>query len=220
MIRRTIDPYFPHPRDLREAERALNHGSILIFPTETVYGIGCLYSDLRNLQRIWTLKGRPARKPVALMFASPERAVRFLRLSGWVERVVRHFLPAPLTIVCRPGEGVGLNSYVRSPEGTVGIRVPDHPVALALLALVRAPLAVTSANRSGEPAPADPKDIPPWREPDLLLLDAGQAGCGVASTVIRLHEEEQRVEILREGAIPAQEILQEVERLGADTGLH
>jgi L-threonylcarbamoyladenylate synthase len=212
-MRVKCDPYFPEPDTLRLVERAAKTGSLLVFPTETVYGVGCIYTEIGGLQRIFVLKKRPKEMPVALMFPTVDRAVEFLRLSGWVERAVRALLPNPITVLAPVGNDVVLNSYVAGSDRFVGVRVPDHPLVISICALFRAPLGVTSANLHGAPDPVSFEDITIPMDENVLALDAGATALRTPSTVARLQPEERAVSIIRPGAFPSEDILAEVRRI-------
>lgn len=187
-------------------ERAAKTSSLLILPTETVYGIGCIYTNIGCLQRIFELKKRPRNMPLALMFPTVERAIQFLKLSGWVEDAVRSLLPNPITVLAPRGENIVLNSWVEGPDHFVGIRVPDHPLVISVCALFRAPLAVTSANLHGSPDPTSFDEITIPAVDDIFAIDAGPTALGKPSTVVRLHPEEHGISVAREGAFPAQNL--------------
>jgi L-threonylcarbamoyladenylate synthase len=193
-IIRRIDPLRPDPHLLAAAVAALRQGALVIVPTETVYGLA---ADARNpaaREKLFEAKGRPPDKPVALLAAGVSELERHVaKLAPAARRLAEKFWPGPLTLV------------LDSPAGWLGFRVPDHPVMLALLRAWGGVLAVTSANRSGAPpattAGAALAALAPFV---ALALDAGPSGGGVPSTVVKVDGE--RVEILREGAIPAEQL--------------
>jgi L-threonylcarbamoyladenylate synthase len=176
------------PADVAELERCITGGGIAVFPTDTLYGIGCAPDDEVARERLYELKGRPRDKPSAVMFFSMEAA------AGWLEGVeartraaLEELLPGPVLAVLPGGRG---------------IRVP---VVHGPLASVRTPVLQTSANLTGGPDPRRLADVPePLRAGADLVLDGGELP-GVASTVVDLsrYEDEGRWELLREGAVPA-----------------
>ncbi|MHA2620497.1 MAG: L-threonylcarbamoyladenylate synthase [bacterium JZ-2024 1] len=213
-MRVRCDPYFPDPETLRLVERAIKTSSLLVFPTETVYGIGCIFTDIGGLQKIFALKHRPRDLPVALMFPTVERAVEFLGLEGWVEEAVRTLLPNPITVLVPRPPGIALNSYVEGADHSVGIRVPDHPLVISICALFRAPLAVTSANLHGARDPRTFNEITIAMDEDVLALDAGPTALGQPSTVVKLMPEARRLTVIREGAFPGEKLPKEVIPVG------
>ncbi len=184
-----IDPARPEAAALEEAVRRLRAGGLVIFPTETVYGLAADPDQPAALESLFVAKGRPAEKPIALFAATVDQ----VRASGadWppaAERLAARFWPGPLTLVL-PRAG-----------GPIGFRIPDHPLPLALLARLGRVMAVTSANVSGAPPVRDGVEAERvFAETDLLILDAGPVGGGVPSSVVQVDREGWRV--LRAGAV-------------------
>jgi len=143
----------PKPCDLAQAVAALQKGAVVGMPTDTVYGLAADPFSEQAVAALFALKGRPAVKPIPLLAASVEHAARLGRFEGAALAAARAHWPGALTLVVP--RAAGLPDWVGDPvRGSVGLRVPDHPAALALLA-ASGPLAVTSANRSGEAPAAD-----------------------------------------------------------------
>ncbi len=215
-----VDPFFPDPITLQRVERAVNSGYLLVFPTETVYGIGCFYSDLAGIQRIFQLKQRPPNKPIALMFSTVQRVISFFQPSPFVQSILTALLPNPITVVFRKPLRVSVSSFLVSGEGEVGVRVPDHALALAIATLFRVPLALTSANRSGEKEPVCPEDISLSTAGEVLVVESGRTPLGGPSTVIRIQEETHAVLLVREGAYPYERICEVVKEIGANPSVN
>ena len=171
-----------------ELERCITGGGIAVFPTDTLYGIGCAPDDEAARERLYELKGRPRDKPSAVMYFSMEAAAEeFATLGPRTRAALETLLPGPLLAVL---------------PGNKGIRVPrvEGP-----LAVVRTPVLQTSANVSVGTDPRRLADVPEsLREGADLVLDSGELP-GVASTVVdlRRYEGEGRWELLRVGAVPA-----------------
>lgn len=182
-----------------DAVHALERGGVVVFPTETVFGLGGRLDRAQAIDRIFTLKGRARDKPLQVLLASAGRVGEVAHLSPDAERLAALFMPGPLTIVLPAREGVpDLGA-----RGSVGVRVPDHPVAVELLE-ASGPLAATSANRSGQ---ATQPTLDGVRRVFGDAVDAyvdGQVGSGPASSVVSLVEGEP--ELLREGAIGRTEL--------------
>jgi len=143
----------PRPCDLAEAVAALQKGAVVGLPTDTVYGLGADPFSEKGVALLFALKDRPAVKPVPILAASVEHAARIAVLEGAALAAARAHWPGALTLVVP--RVPGLPDWVGDPaRNSVGVRVPDHPATLALLA-ASGPLAVTSANRSGEAPAAD-----------------------------------------------------------------
>ena len=162
-------------------------------PTETVYGLAADPRVAGAAEALFIAKGRPDTKPVTLFAADLAQVLaRGAVLGSVAERFARRFWPGPLTLV------------LSTPEGFTGFRVPDHAVALAILRRVGSVLAVTSANRSGEPPAVTAEEAATALASVALILDAGPSPGGVPSTVVRVDGE--RVDILREGAVSKKQV--------------
>ncbi len=176
----------PTDAALGEAARILRSGGLVAFPTETVYGLGANALDAEAVARIFAAKGRPADNPVIVHVESMAAARRLAR--GWPEvatRLAEAHWPGPLTLVVERADGIP--DVVTAGGSTVGLRVPDHPVALALLRRAGCPIAAPSANRSESISPTTAhhvaESLGPWVE-DLLVLDGGPCQVGIESTVV------------------------------------
>ncbi len=173
----------------------LQAGGVVAFPTETVYGLCVDPGNAEAVKRLYELKGRDAAKSCAYLLGDIEQAsVLTPRLPPSARRLAEAFWPGPLTLVV-PG----------SRRGRIGLRLPSVPLARALARQFGSPLLQTSANKSGEPAALNSAGIlRAFGEGVDLLLDAGRAEGGVASTVVAC--DGPSFEILREGAIPEAEV--------------
>ncbi|MEE4300489.1 MAG: L-threonylcarbamoyladenylate synthase [Pseudomonadales bacterium] len=188
--------------DLDRAAMLLRAGQLVAFPTETVYGLGADGLDGAAAARIFEAKGRPADNPLILHVATFEAALALWRPSAQEAARARSladaFWPGPLTLVLPAVAGVP--GVVRAGLDTVAVRMPDHPLALALIERVDRPLAAPSANRSGRPSPTTADHVLRTLDGRIAaVLDGGPTRVGVESTVADLRD--GRVAILREGAI-------------------
>lgn len=187
------------PRALEKAISLLQHGGVVAFPTDTVYGIGASLEFPDALDRIFASKERDKGRTLPLLLGGPADVVKVTSdPDPELMRLASHFWPGPLTVALTAR--AGLPEHVVAPDGTVGVRVPNHSVALTLAQRCGGALAVTSANVSGQPPATHPDEL----DEDLvarldLVLDGGIARGGQASTVIRL--EGDTIVIVREGAI-------------------
>jgi L-threonylcarbamoyladenylate synthase len=199
-----IDPVAPDPAILARAADLLRRGELVVFPTETVYGLGAHAMDARAVRRIYEAKGRPSYNPLIVHVADTEgaRAVA----SAWPERAARladAFWPGPLTIVLPKRAGVP--DEVTAGLDTVGLRVPLHPIALALLREARLPIAAPSANRSTELSPTTAQHVAKALGDRVeMILDAGPTTVGIESTVVDISSDE--TVILRPGVLGPQEL--------------
>jgi len=184
-----------------EIERAgalLKAGGVVVFPMDTVYGVGADASNEGAVARIYAVKGRPADRPLQLSLADPEDLQRVAAdLSRDALSLARRFLPGPLTLVVRRAGTVA--ATVAAGGGTIGVRVPDHAVPLRLARLV-GPLAVTSANVSGQPAPITAEEASRQIGHRVdLVLDGGPCPLAGESTVVDVTVSPPR--IVRQGVL-------------------
>ena len=180
---------------VQAAAEALARGQVVGVPTDTVYGLAADPWSEGAVEALYALKGRPERKPIGLLVASAEQAEEIADLGPG--RPLAHHWPGALTLVVRPRvlipDWIGHRAL-----GTVGIRVPDHGLLRRLLQAT-GPLAVTSANRSGEPDMLDDEAARPEFGSGVAVYLPGQSPGGVASTVVDATGE--RVRLLRAGPI-------------------
>ena len=165
------------------AAAAIRGGRLVVYPTETVYGLGADALSADAIGRVFAAKRRPRDKPVSLAVPDAERAQEYVDPTGRERRFMDEFLPGPVTVLCRKREVVP--DLLTAGNERVGVRVPDHEMALALLERV-APITATSANLSGEPSVTDATDLDPEiREACAVVLDGGRTG-GTGSTVVNV----------------------------------
>jgi L-threonylcarbamoyladenylate synthase len=184
-------------------------GGTVIFPTDTVYGVGCDPMQAQAIARIYRLKGREGRKPLSLHLASPEEALEYAGDDPAVAAAIRRLLPGPVTLIVR--RPAFIDEQMTSGLPTMGLRVPEHAVCAAILAR-SGPLAATSANRSGEPAffGQGSRDRLPAAD---LLVDAGPTPWRRESTIVDLTAGRPRV--VREGVVSVtmlEQVLGRIER--------
>ncbi|HEX8695707.1 MAG TPA: L-threonylcarbamoyladenylate synthase [Longimicrobium sp.] len=199
-----VDPSRPEKAALERAAEVLRGGGLVAFPTETVYGLGAHALDPAAVERIYAAKGRPAYNPLIVHVPGVELA-RALA-AAWPEaadRLAARFWPGPLTLVV-PRSAV-IPEAVSAGLATVGLRVPAHPVAHALLETAGIPVAAPSANRSAQVSPTTAEHVRRSLGARVdLLLDAGPTPVGIESTVLSLAGEVPTV--LRPGSISLDEL--------------
>lgn len=173
-------------------------------PTETVYGLAASIYAHEGLARIFALKGRPADNPLIVHVASVDEACLLTdEQHGKILRTLAEaYWPGPLTVVVPANERVPM--LVTAGLSTVAIRMPAHPVALALIQEVGAPIAAPSANRSGRPSPTTAQHVIDDLGSELDVIDGGPCSVGVESTVVRVSSE--RCTVLRPGSVSPQEL--------------
>lgn len=202
-----IDAENPEEAYLQEAAVILRQGGLVAFPTETVYGLGAAVNHRRAIQRLYSVKGRPADNPLIVHLDSFGRLPEVAAAIPPAARLLAgKFWPGPLTMVLSKKETVPEEISAGLP--TVAVRIPAHLVALRLLTLAGIPVAAPSANLSGRPSPTRgihvAEDLNGLVE---MILDAGSTGIGVESTVLDLTRKTPR--ILRPGGV-TREMLEEV----------
>jgi len=187
---------------IRRAAAIIRRGGVVIYPTETVYGLGCDPADAEAARRICIIKGR-SDKPLPLACADIEAARRIVRFNPAAESVAARFWPAPLMLVL-PARVV-YPIWVTQGAPTLGVRVPDHGVARRLAGLSGGVIVSTSANRTGEPPPTTAGEAVDAIGDEVdLILDGGPSPLTLPSTVLDLSGERPRV--LRSGPIPEERL--------------
>jgi L-threonylcarbamoyladenylate synthase len=204
------------PGEIDHAAKLLRAGRLVAFPTETVYGLGANALDAKAVARIYAVKRRPATSPLIVHVASIEMAQSLVAI--WPEiadRLARRFWPGPLTLVLEKKlekqleKQSAIPAIVTANLPTVGLRMPAHPIALALIRAAGVPLAAPSANRFTQlsPTTADHVRTSLGAEVDYIL-DGGPCNIGIESTVLSLTETEltERPTLLRPGGISRKEL--------------
>jgi L-threonylcarbamoyladenylate synthase len=200
----TVDSRHPDTAAIAEAARVLADGGLVAFPTETVYGLGAHALDTEAVERIFRVKGRPATDPLIVHVGSLDAVARVAREMPPIARdLAARFWPGPLTLVLPKRSEVP--AAVTAGLDTVGVRVPAHPVARALLAAAGAPVAAPSANRFARPSPTRAAHVLADLDGRIdLVLDAGSTEVGVESTVLDLTADPPV--ILRPGGVTLEEL--------------
>ena len=213
---RTIDPAHIDQAVIAEAAEVITRGGLVAFPTETVYGLGSDATNAEAVQKIFTAKGRPGYNPLIVHVADVNGAMTCV--STWpdaAKTLASRFWPGPLTIVLPKRREIP--DIVTAGLKTVGVRVPAHPVAEALIRAAGVPIAAPSANRSMHVSPTVGDHVASslGGAPDLIL-DAGPANVGIESTVIDLSAAVPTV--LRPGMISIDELRSVLGRVEMSTG--
>jgi len=198
---------------LAAAVGAVRRGLLVVLPTDTVYGIGVDAFDADGVQRLLDAKGRGRdMPPPVLVSATTTLEALASDLPGWVEGLIEHFWPGPLTIVCR--QQPSLRWDLGETRGTVAVRMPDDEAALELLGRT-GPLAVSSANVTGEPAATDADEAERMLGDSVeVVLDDGPSPGTTASTILDCTGKRPR--ILRAGALTVEELTPVLADLGTE----
>ncbi len=190
---------------------ALEAGGLVVFPTDTVYGVAARPDVPAATSAVFEAKSRPRDLTLPVLVADPVHAGRVAALDERASSVAERFWPGALTLVL-PRTGASLGWDLGAERETIAVRVPNHPLALELLGRA-GPLATTSANRSGEETPADCEGVRAALGAAVAVyLCGGSPPGGTASTVVDLTGDEPR--LLRQGSIPFAEVLGALGRSG------
>jgi tRNA threonylcarbamoyl adenosine modification protein (Sua5/YciO/YrdC/YwlC family) len=197
---------------LQEAARSVQRGRLVVLPTDTVYGIGVDAFDPEGVQRLLDAKGRGRDMPPPVLISTATTLDALATdVPGWARGLMEHYWPGPLTLVCR--QQSSLRWDLGETRGTVAVRMPDDSGALDLLGRT-GPLAVSSANLSGQPAATTADEaVAMLGEAVEVVLDGGPSRGSLASTIVDCTGAVPRV--LREGAIPAGELDEVLRGLGS-----
>lgn len=194
-----IDAERPSPRLIELAARILREGGVICYPTDTCYGIGCALNDKRAAERLRGIKGMGPKKPMALLVPDVSTASRYARVNDTTFRLLRRITPGPYAFLLRATKE--LPRIAASRQKTVGVRIPDHPVCLALLEALGEPILNTSATTPQGELISDPRTIREKLAVDLVL------DCGMnlfdQSTVVDLTDDVP--EVIRVGKGPVEE---------------
>ncbi|MEQ6390173.1 L-threonylcarbamoyladenylate synthase [Bacillaceae bacterium S4-13-58] len=195
------------PNDKNNINQAAQHvqmGDVIAFPTETVYGLGADATNPLAIKKIYEAKGRPSDNPLIVHVAQKgDLLLVAANIPSLAEGIIDAFMPGPLTLIL-PSNGQAAEN-VTAGLSTVGVRIPDHPVALEFIKACGCPIAAPSANRSGRPSPTTAQHVLLDLDGKIAgILDGGPTGVGVESTVLDVTGEIP--EILRPGGVTREEI--------------
>jgi tRNA threonylcarbamoyl adenosine modification protein (Sua5/YciO/YrdC/YwlC family) len=192
----SINPTNPQPRLIHQVCDSLRNGGVIAYPTDTTYGLGCDIFSRQGLRSINQIKHRDARKPFSFICTDLSDVTRYAHVSNFAFKILKRHLPGPYTFVLEATRIVPDSLVTR--QKTVGIRIPDDPIALAIVRELGHPLVTTSANLSGEEPLHDPQEINTRMGRQLDLVIDGGVRLGNPSTIISLINDQ--IEVLREGS--------------------
>jgi L-threonylcarbamoyladenylate synthase len=194
-----VDPSFPGPSLLQEAVSCLAGGGLVAFPTETFYGLGANAGDRQAVERVFAVKGRPEWKPLLVLVDSREMAESLaVEVPETARDLMERYWPGPLTLVFKASSG--LPPELTAGTGTIGIRMPGHPVALGLVKAAGFPITAPSANPSGAPAPTTAGEVYEGLKGAIdLILDGGPTKGGPPSTLLDVSVTPPK--LIRQGAV-------------------
>ena len=203
--------------EITRGVQILVDGGVVAIPTDTLYGLAADALNAEALDRVYAAKGRPADMPLPVLVSGWEQSAQVGVLSPEIEPAVRGlaeaYWPGPLTMVLPAAPG--LPERLTAGRDTVAVRMPDHPVPLALAGALSRPITGTSANRSGEPDIADAEELRRALADRVDgIIVCGPEPVGGASTIVAVSADS--VTLLREGVLPYHEVLATVAKLGTD----
>lgn len=194
-----VDPENPEVDDLRPAAEILRLGGTVVFPTETVYGLGGDATHRESAEKIYAAKGRPSDNPLIIHISKPDDVEPYAVTNKLWYRLARHFMPGPLTVILPKKDTIPLT--VTGGLDSVAVRCPAHPVASKLIELAGIPVAAPSANISGKPSPTCAEHVIEDLDGRVdCIIDGGECAFGVESTIVKVTGEDSLI-LLRPGAV-------------------
>jgi len=191
---------------IKEAGEVLRNGGVIIHATETVYGLATRWDAEASLKRVAELKHRGIHQPFSIMINNLYQIVAILgELPEKIHRFLQRLFPAPVTVLIPRTHLVAVPYWNHFPY--LGFRYPSHALSVQLVTATGVPLITTSANLSGQPPAQSVEDIPAsLRHQVDLILDSGKTDGGIPSTIVRITEDWQTLELVREGPVPLEKI--------------
>jgi len=189
---------------LKQAAKHIKEGNIVVFPTETVYGIGTNALDEEAVKKLYKIKKRDINKPISILVSNMEMVELIAKDITEIEyKIIEKFFPGPLTIILKKKDIVP--NIVTAGQDTVGVRMPSGEIALKLLDATNVPIAASSANISGEESGVDLLDIKKhFKDKVDYYIEKGKSELNIASTVVKVID--GKPHILRQGSISLEEI--------------
>lgn len=191
-----INPENPQTRLIQRAVECLKQGGVIAYPTDTTYGIGCDIFNKKGVKRIYQIKQRDPRKPFSFICSDLSDVANYAQVSNFAFKTMKRNLPGRYTFVLEATRIVP--DLLTTRQKTVGIRIPENPIALAIVRELGHPLVTTSANLAGEETYHDPTQIEESMGRMLDMVVDGGVLLGDPSTVISLIDD--RAEVLRQGS--------------------
>jgi L-threonylcarbamoyladenylate synthase len=207
-----IDPFSPHPELILKAASLIKKGGVVLFPTRCLYGLGADVFNPEAVDRVFRIKQRPYNKPISVLIKDTnDLHILVKNIPSAAKCIMKNFWPGQITIVFEAKNNISRN--LTGGTGKIGIRFPEHPVALSLVKEVNSPITGTSANISGKVGCSAISDLDVQiAEKVDILLDAGPLKGGTGSTVIDVTTTFPT--ILREGYVSAKDIFSVLEKTG------
>lgn len=192
----------PTEEELEEIVTVLDQDGLIVFPTDTVYGLACNCYSKKGIEKIFQVKKRDHKKPINVLTDSLEKIKEIAYVSAKEEELIEKYMPGALTVILDKKENIP--GILTAELNTVGVRIPKDDIALEILRRVPYPLATTSVNESGESAGIQLSDFQKLLEGKVeIMIDGGPSKLQVASTIIRV--ENNQIKVLREGSLKIEE---------------
>ena len=183
---------------ISKAASIIREGGLVVFPTETVYGLGGNGLNSDAAKKIYAAKGRPSDNPLIIHISTPEEAEKYCYTNEYYYKLAKAFMPGPLTVILPKRDIIPLS--VTGGLDTVAVRCPSHPIARALIKEAGLPIAAPSANISGRPSPTCARFVIEDMDGRVdMIIDGGECDIGLESTIVKL--EDGKAILLRPGAI-------------------
>lgn len=192
----SINPDNPQPRLIKQVVECLRQGGVIVYPTDTTYGIGCDIFNRKGVKKIFQIKQRDDKKPFSFICSDLAEISNYAQVSNFAFKIMKRHLPGAFTFVLDATKIVP--DALSTKQKTVGVRIPDNAISRAIVKELGHPLVTTSANISGEETPEDPQDINDQLGHLVDFVIDGGISIDEASTVISLLNDE--VEVLRQGS--------------------
>ena len=189
-----------------KAAQVLRQGGVVAFPTDTVYGLGAVYSDASAVRKVFEAKGRPENKPLSILISDISQAQMLAaEIPAAAYRLMKAFWPGALTLILQKKKNALIPDEVTAGGDTIGLRMPDSSIALKIIEAADCPLAAPSANISGERSASCAGQVIEDLDGRInMIIDGGDCSIGVSSTIVDMSRNGYR--ILRPGSISEEEI--------------
>ena len=192
-------------KEIEEAARIIRDGGLVVFPTETVYGLGADATNASAAAKIYAAKGRPSDNPLIIHISNPEEAERYTYTNETYYRLAQKFMPGPLTVILRAKPIIPNETRASLP--TVAVRCPENSIARELIKASGKPVAAPSANLSGSPSPTNASHVIDDMNGRVdMIIDGGECGIGLESTIVKI-EDNGNLTLLRPGKITPDQLL-------------
>ena len=187
------------------AKKLLSSGELVIFPTETVYGLGADATNDKAVKSIYKVKNRPINNPLICHFSNISQIEKYFIISEFEKKLASKFWPGPLTIILKKRKDSKISNFLSNNSIYVGCRIPNNFLAKKLISSLELPIAAPSANLSQRTSVTNIKDLDPILKKKIFIIKDKQSKYGLESTVIKINKK-NNIEILRHGSITLEQL--------------